>query len=44
MPPEFKAFFEWKAERFEWVGKGATCVAVAKTARRLKPSPATFLR
>ncbi len=37
MPPEFKGFFEWKAERFEWVGSGAVSYAVAKTARRETP-------
>lgn len=37
MAPEFRALFEWKAERFEWVGAGAVSYAVAKTARRETP-------
>lgn len=37
MPVEFRGLFEWKAERFEWVGSGAVNYAVAKTARRETP-------
>lgn len=37
MAPAFKALFEWKAERFEWVENPAVNYAVAKTARRETP-------
>lgn len=37
MPPEFKAQFEWKAERFDWAASPAVSFAVAKTARRETP-------
>ena len=37
MPPEFRQFFEWKAERFEWIQAPAVSYAVAKTARRETP-------
>lgn len=37
MMPEFKALFEWKSDRFEWIASPAVSYAVAKTARRETP-------